>query len=305
MPIAAIGKSVYNTFKPEEQTKQGDSKKTTITSPAHPDMTRFMKAVNSEDLARPNLFLVRFDNFFNVGYDGNELKLVGSNNTNGVQNNADYTIDKISEVATNQIVQTELGGAIMGAYNPSLLSPVLSSVPMLANLIPKGFDPNKELAMLVKSVNFPGSSFNTKKVYMYKTPMTSVNGRSVDTLRLTFFMTPNQVEREIMMMWMNMVHDPVKNSYGMYDDYTKLIDVYPLNRQAIPMSVTQCNKCFPIKVSEVQYDVNKNNEVATFEVEFAVSFVETKSFKGESPFIDKAASVIENVATNPLVSGLF
>ena len=277
--------------------------------PSHPDMTRFMQAVNSEDLARPNLFLVRFDNFFKVGYStGGNIHLYEPDpqNPNGSRgDDMDYTIGKLTDVGKNALMNSDLGGQIMGAYNPKLMNPILSNVPMVDSLIPTGFDINKELAMLVKSASFPGTNFDVSKVYVDRKPMTGVTGRSVDTLKLTFFLTPNHVEREVFLLWMKMVHDPYSNQFGFYDEYKKKIDVYPLTRKGVPMSVSQCDGCFPIRVGEVQYDVDNNNQIATFEVEFALSECTTKGFKGQSPFFDQASSVIENVATNPLAQGIF
>lgn len=275
-----------------------------IEHPAHPDLSRFMQAVNSEDLSRPNLFLVRFDNFFaRIGKDG-----VQDFNFTEAAQDSDFTdgygFNKIKDIGLNASMNTSIGKQILGAYNPTLIN-MIPGGEYLTGLISSNFDVNKDMAMLVKNVSVPGSTFNTTHLWFDKKPMTAVTGRNVDTITMNFFLRTNHIERQVMDKWMNMVHSQEDNTFGFYDTYAKKIDIFPLDRKGRPMSVVQCSGCFPIKLGNLNYDVDSNNEVMTFEVEFAISTFKTASFQGQSPFFDQIASTAENIFTNPLAGGIF
>lgn len=255
----------------------------------HPDMSKFIQTVNAEDLSRPNMFLVRFGIF-----KPNEQ--AGS-----------YTLNKLKELGMTIAMEAEIGKVALGAYNPALIKPIMGLFGLgdngymegdettLAGVLPKDFDPNRELSMLVKSVSIPGTNLDTAKLYHSKYPMTTVTGRSVNTITMTIYLSPSHLQRAVMLAWMNEAHDQETNEFGLYDDFAREIDIYPLDRRGVPSSVTQCTKCFPIRVGDVQYDVDSNNTIATVEVEFAISTVHTTRYVSDSPMIDKIYSGIDNV----------
>lgn len=276
-------------------------------NPAHPDLTRFMQSVGAEDLSRPNLFLVRFSNIATTINEDGVLDFTFNtvNNENeGLLSQWQYMSGQAKDIAMDAILQTDIGSKVMGAYNPKIIKTLLPGE-FVDGLLPSGFDINRDLAILIKAVSIPGISFSTDHSFVDKKPFTTVSGRTTDTITMTFYLRTNHAERMVMQTWMNMVQDPFTNEFGFYDSYAKDIEIYPLTRQGYPLSVTKCTGCFPVKISNVSYDTDANNAVATFDVEFAVSTTQSKAFEGSSPFYDTAASLTENVFTNPLVGNIF
>lgn len=277
--------------------------------PARPDFSKFMNKIGAEDLSRPNLFLVRFSNFATTIHadgvmDFYEYVATGSEEQSLFDKALDFGIDAVREYGPGLAMQTELGKKIMGAYNPKLLKTILPGE-FVDGILPTGFDINKDLAMLVKAVTLPGTSLDVTKMYMDKKATPVATSRSNDNIKMTFYLRTNHAERQAMVAWMNMVHDQFTNEFGFYDSYAREIEIYPLDRRGIPLSVTKCAGCFPVNVSEVSYDTDSNNAIAMFDVEFTTSTMQTKSFEGSSPFIDEALSIYGNVKTNPILGKLF
>ena len=272
--------------------------------PGKPDLSKFMQKVGAEDLARPNLFLVRFTDFSaTIKADG--VVSFGIRDALPTQSNwdklKDFGTDKIREYGGNVLMNTEIGKKLMGAYNPKLLRTILPGE-WLDGIIPTGFDINKDLAMLVKAVNMPGTSLDVTKSYFDKRPVSEVKGRSVENIRMTLYLRPGQVERAAMLSWMNMIHDPTRNEFGLYEQYTQDIEIYSLDRRGVPSGVTKCVGCFPVAISAVNFDYDSNNTIATFDVEFTVSTIQVKKFDGQNPFLDEAISILDNVKSNPFTS---
>lgn len=276
--------------------------------PSRPDFTQFMNKVGAEDLSRPNLFLVRFNNFSTVINADGVLSFTApvedASPGSFFDKAKNFGIDAVREYGPGLAMKTELGKTILGAYNPKLLKTLLPGS-FVDGIIPSGFDINKDVAMLVKAVSLPGTSFDVTKGYIDKKPMSNVTSRHVDNIKMTFYLRTNHIERQAILAWMNMVHNENTNQFGFYSDYIKEIEIYPLDRRGIPLSVTQCIDCFPVSVSDVQYDTDNNSVIAMFDVEFTVATMQTKSFEGESPFIDEARSLFSNTKTNPLLGKIF
>lgn len=268
-------------------------------NPAKPDFSQFMMKVGADDLARPNLFLVRFTDFTaTIKADGVVgFKEESKSNWDKI---SDFGINKVREYGGNILMNSEVGKKLMGAYNPKLIRTILPGE-WLDGIIPSGFDINKDLAMLVKAVNMPGTSLDTNKMYFDKRPVTAVRGRAVENITMTFYSRPGMTERSAILTWMNMVHDPYRNEFGLYEEYAQDIEIYSLDRRGVPMGVTKCVGCFPINVSSVSFDHDNNNSVATFDVEFTVSTIQVKKFDGQNPFFDEAISIYDNIKTNPVL----
>ncbi|MGL5307578.1 MAG: hypothetical protein ACRC9Y_15820 [Aeromonas veronii] len=273
-------------------------------SPGKPDLAQFMMKVGAEDLARPNLFLVRFTDFSaTIKADG--IVSFGIRDAleqpSNLKKLTDFGINKVREYGGNVLMNSEVGKKLMGAYNPKLLKTILPGE-WLDGILPSGFDINKDLAMLVKAINMPGTTLDTTKMYFDKRPVSVAKGRNVENIRLTMYLRPGMIERAAMLSWMNMVHDPHRNEFGLYEEYTQDIEIYSLDRRGVPMGVTKCVGCFPTSVSSVSFDYDSNNTIATFDVEFTVSTIQVKKFDGQNPFLDEAISILDNVKTNPFTN---
>lgn len=270
-----------------------------------PDYTRFMRVIENQDLARTNMFLVRFQGVRNVlTVDGivgsagtlfdNVGKATGFVDTtkalfSGVANSANWS--RIQDIGWDQVRRRLPQVAnVVGAVDPTLVRMIPGAGELLDGFLNSAYDANKDLALMVKSVNLPGTSFETQKNIHNRKPFTEVIGRSFDTLRMTFYCTPGYAEREWFLNWMSRIHDPDSNTMSFYEQYAQAIDVVSLDRTGDVRSVTHCDGCFPQRVGEVQLDFENNNQIATFEVEFALSTMKQSRMDGTGNIFKSAES---------------
>ncbi|WP_447824321.1 hypothetical protein [Aeromonas salmonicida] len=271
-----------------------------------PDYTRFMRVIENQDLARTNMFLVRFQSMRNIlttdGIVGSAGKLFDSvSNADGFMNKGKTLLGGITSSASWSRIQ-DIGwdqvrrrlpqvAGVVGAIDPTLVRMIPGAGEMLDGFMNSSYDPNKDLALMVKSVNLPGTSFDTQKNIYNRKPFTEVIGRSFDTLRMTFYCTPGYQERGWFMKWMGDIHDPESNTMSFYSQYARSIDVVCLDRKGDVRSVTHCDGCFPQRVGEVLLDFENNNQIATFEVEFALSTVKQSKQDGTGNIFKSAESI--------------
>ncbi|MFL9600052.1 hypothetical protein ACKC5Q_05075 [Aeromonas dhakensis] len=251
-----------------------------------PDYSRFMNVVQSRDLARTNLFLVKFQDFRSLLMNDSITDVAGDifsdvTNANGITGMGKALYNGISE-NVNWERATQLGFRAIRKKFPSAAGKIDKFDPTLIRMIPglgefydgivdAGYDPNKDLAIMVKSVSLPGVSLDTQKNFTNRKPFTEVNGRSYSNLRMTFYSTPEMREREWFINWMRDIHNPDTNQVGFYNAYSKVIDTTVLDRQGNVRAVIHCDGCFPISVGDIQLDYENNNQIMTFDVEFTIS----------------------------------
>ncbi|MCH7377414.1 hypothetical protein MM182_18850 [Aeromonas sp. MR19] len=262
-----------------------------------PDYARFMRTIEKYDLARSNMFLVRFQDFRSaINFDGivgpagsilndvsNATGIMGKGKAlfGGITNNVNW--HRAQDIAYNQLGKYVPGVKnAIGMLDPTLVRMIPGAGEFLDGLLDTNYDPNKDLAIMVKNVNLPGTSFDTQKNIYNRKPFVEVLGRSFSNLKMTFYSTPGYQEREWFLRWMRDIHDPNTNTFGFHDTYAKMIDVAVLDRRGDVRSIVHCDGCFPINVSDVQLDYESNNQIATFEVEFALSTVTQAKYKGKS-----------------------
>lgn len=280
-----------------------------------PDFARFMRVIEQKDLARTNMFLVRFQSARNVltadGIIGSAGKLFDNVSNaggflgktkaafNGVANSANWS--RIQDIAWDQTRRRlpQVAG-VVGAVDPTLIRMIPGAGELLDGFLNSGYNADRDLAIMVKSVNLPGTSFDTQRNIHNRKPFTEVRGRSYDTLRMTFYCTPGYAEREWFLNWMSRIHDPDSNTVGFYSQYAQAIDVVCLDRTGDVRSVTHCDGCFPQRVSEVQLDFENNNQISSFEVEFALSTAKQSQqdgtgniFKSAESFINRSKAMIK------------
>lgn len=271
-----------------------------------PDFSRFMRVIEQHDLARTNMFLVRFQGVRNVlttdGIVGSAGKLFDSvSDADGIMGKGKALLGGITTGANWSRIQ-DIGWDqvrrrlpqvtnVVGAIDPTLVRMIPGAGELLDGFLNSSYDSNRDLALMVKSVNLPGTSFDTQKNIYNRKPFTEVIGRSFDTLRMTFYCTPGYVEREWFLNWMGRIHDPESNTMSFYNQYAQAIDVVSLDRKGDVRSVTHCDGCFPQRVGEVQLDFENNNQIATFEVEFALSTMKQSKQDGTGNVFKSAESI--------------
>ncbi len=271
-----------------------------------PDYSRFMRVVETQDLARSNMFLVRFQDFRSAinfdGIVGPAGKIINDvSNENGMMGMGKELFGGISNnVRAQDIVYNQARKYIpsvtnaIGLFDPTLVRMIPGAGEFLDGLLDTNYDPNKDLAIMVKNVNLPGTSFDTQKNIYNRKPFVEILGRSFSNLKMTFYCTPGYEEREWFLRWMRDIHDPNTNTFGFHDTYAKMIDVAVLDRQGRVRSIVHCDGCFPINVSDVQLDYESNNQIATFEVEFALGTVTQSKYRGKSGNVISSMESIYN-----------
>lgn len=264
-----------------------------------PDYARFMRVVENQDLARSNTFLVRFEDFRSVinsdGIVGKAESFV-SDSLNGFGLGS-LNVSRIKDIAYNNAQKffTPKMKSIMGAYDPSLIRMIPGAGEAMDMFLGTGYDINRDLALMVKSVSLPGTSFETQVNKTDRKPFHEVRGRTYDNVRVTFYCTPGYQERILMLAWMNSVHNSKRGTYGFYSQYARSMDIVTLDRKGIKTSVVHCDGLFPVRVSEINLDYETNNQIATVEVEFAISTMTHIESKGVQGLITGAESLFNRI----------
>ncbi|EPW5499109.1 TPA: hypothetical protein ACGUM0_004130 [Vibrio vulnificus] len=242
-----------------------------------PDYTKFINQVNKTDLARPNLFLVRFGDFRQIisndgiiDFASSIIPTDGASNLNPVGND-------------NYSWQLAQRGIANAAYShlPPQVRQILNSADELGvvetmfgaglnNFLDGNYRLNSDLALMVKAVNMPSKSFDYETITLDRKKHGHVRSSQNGTLTMTLYCSPDFIERRLMMMWMQVIHNEEQNTYGFHDVYAREINVASVNRKGVVSSLVAMKNCFPIRVSEIQLDTDQNNSVATFDVEFYV-----------------------------------
>ncbi|ADM80170.1 baseplate tail tube initiator [Aeromonas phage phiAS5] len=268
-----------------------------------PDYARFMRVIENRDLARSNTFLVRFGDFKSVAAaDGvlSHLEPISSalgQATNGFFGGANFSWNRITDIAYNQ-AQKHLSPKIkniMGAIDPTIVRMIPGAGELMDGFLGTGYDVNRDLALMVKSVTLPGTGFETQTNINERTPFTEVRSRTVDPIRMTFYCSPDYAERIWFLTWMGSIHNQKKGTFGFYHNYARDIDIVTLNRRGVMTSVVHSEGCFPTRVGEVQLDFENNNQVATFEVEFTVSTMTQAAHAGKDNLINSVESFYNRV----------
>lgn len=267
-----------------------------------PDLTRFMRKVENTDLARPNMFIVRFGDFrttiFSDGVFDSDLPIFpdgsGVSTSDDLFSGSSYTWHRIQDVALGQAhkILTPSMKRIFGAWDPSLIRIIPGAGEILDGFLGLDYDVNKDLALMVKSVSLPSSTLETQINRIDKLPRHEVKGRNYGTMTMTFYCSPSYEERALMLTWQNTIVDPKNGRFGFYNTYAKDIDVITLDRHGVKQSTVHNVGCFPIEVGEVQLDFENNSQVSTFTVTFAVSTTTHVPTKGTETGIDSIESII-------------
>lgn len=137
----------------------------------------------------------------------------------------------------------------------------------LASIFGTAYSIQRDLGLLVKNINLPGTtvetSVNYDRRYKNHVPVSSTN----DTVTMTFYCSPDHAERELFLKWIkSIVSDG--NIVGFANDYERKIEAIILGRDGKRNKALVLNKAFPIRVGGVELSYENNNEISVFEVEF-------------------------------------
>lgn len=274
-----------------------------------PDYAKFMRVVENQDLARTNTFVVRFEDFRSaIRADGvlgtaediipdgakSALGGIGGMMSNAIGGNNWSRIQDIAYNQSQKFLSSRMK-SIMGAYDPLLVRMIPGAGEFIDAFTGAGYDVNKDLALMVKSVTIPGMSFVTQVNRVDRRPFHEITGNEITNLRMTLYCTPGYAERIWFLAWMNSAVNRNNGTRGFFDTYAKGIDVVTLDTKGVKTSVVHCSDCFPVNIGEIQLDFDQGNQVATFEVEFAISTMTHVESKGSQNFVASAESIFHRV----------
>lgn len=226
------------------------------------DIDKFRSAVLKDDLARPNLFKVEFQ------------QKIGTSNT-GAANGGLFgssIFRSITDAVTKEVLsRVEPARRLTGFFSPEIIRAV-----GLGNMLDKYLQYPYDLGMYVKAVGVPGRTLTTTDAMHDQVAHGIVTGSEFEPFVCTFIMTPSQKERQFFLDWMNRANDMGTNKFGFYDSYVSNVIVKFYDRQGEMTSISEMAEAFPIRVSELMMDYGINNELATFDVTFKYRRAVTK-----------------------------
>ncbi len=234
----------------------------------------FMSKVNHSDLSRRNLFVVKFNELLTVIFKDTVISSGGfiKPDRNGISTNTtNYRLLFGDTYSWNdldiRLNQHEVADRLLGATNSHYVKQLFGG-----DFFDNG-QPNKSLnrdvSLMVKSVSLPSSSLETTSNKSDKLIWNQINGRTVGDMTMTLYCSPNQIERKLIMNWMDYIHNQFKNTYAFHDEYVKDINVYQLGRDGYPAANNICYGCFPKSVSPAVLDADDSG-IFTFDVTFSV-----------------------------------
>ncbi|GIU32918.1 hypothetical protein TUM4644_33340 [Shewanella colwelliana] len=245
-----------------------------------PDLASFIKKLGHTDLARTNLFLVRFGDFRSVIsndgiIDGFTDVISSEQGTSNLAPGFDGT-SSMWKLAQRGALSTAYGALppnakqLLGATDElGVFQDLLGSG--MNDLLDGNYRINNDFALMIKAVNLPERTIDTQTNKTDKRVFADVRGGGTGNVTMTCYCSPDYIERRLMMMWINAIHDEETQTYGFQSNYAREINVLMLDREGNTASAVALDGCFPIRVGQVQLDYDSNNTVATFEVEFFVS----------------------------------
>ncbi|AAQ64399.1 gp19 [Vibrio phage KVP40] len=198
------------------------------------DVKKFLSQITKNDLARQNLYAVRF-----ASLQDTAKQLM---NTGESFLNADFSDIK--------------GVGVQDA---------LAST---ASLFGSGFEFERNIGMMVKSVNIPGSSYETDVDKTRRKPHHVVKAKTDETVTMSLYLSPTHPERKMLLGWFKQIYSNDSAQVGFFSNYARTIEIYTYNRNAEMVTMTSLKNAYPIRVGGVQLGYENNNAVAEFEVEF-------------------------------------
>ncbi|AGN30380.1 baseplate tail tube initiator [Vibrio phage nt-1] len=198
------------------------------------DVKKFLSHVSKNDLARQNLYAVRFASLQDTA---KQIMNTGESFLNS-------DIDVIKGIG------------------------VKDALASTAALFGTGFELERNIGMMVKSVNLPGSSYETDVDKTRRRPHHVVKAKTDETVTMSLYLSPSHPERKMLMGWFKQIYSNDSAQVGFFANYARTIEIYTYDRNSNMATMTSLKNAFPIRVGGVQLGYENNNAVAEFEVEF-------------------------------------
>ncbi|AUR86064.1 tail tube protein [Vibrio phage 1.081.O._10N.286.52.C2] len=198
------------------------------------DVGKFLSKMNGDDLARQNLYAVRFAS---------------------LQDTAKQVLNTgltVFDTATDTVKGIGVTDALVAT----------------ADLFGAGFEYERNMGMMVKSVNIPGSSYETDVDKTRRKPHHVVKTKTDEPVTMTMYLSSTHPERKMMLGWFKQIYKNDSAQVGFFANYVRTIEIYTYNRDANMVTMTSLRNAFPTRVGGVQLGYENNNAIAEFEVEF-------------------------------------
>lgn len=237
------------------------------------NVKRFVAKLNETDMARSNLYIVKFPSMANYL------------NNDGVIDNA-FIDDTI----------TSLNGSAGKLYSSAKKTisrglDAYDSFETLAGLLGGDYTSEYDMGLMVKNVNLPGSTLEVDIDKSRRNPYPIVKSKTDSTVTMTFYLTEDHAERRAMMAWYKSIYNTQTASVAFYKTYVKNIEIMTYSRKAKMSTVTNLKNAFPTRIGDVTLGYENNNEISTFEVEFVY-----ESFTySDNTFLKEETDQIESV----------
>lgn len=198
------------------------------------NVKKFLAQITKNDLARQNLYAVRFASLQDTA------KQVAN------------TGETIYNAATDTVKGIGVEDAMMSTMD----------------LFGAGFEFERNIGMMVKSVNIPGSSYETDIDKTRRSPSHIVKAKTDEPVTMTMYLSPRHPERKMMLGWFKQIYTNSSAQVGFAANYVRTIEIYTYDRNTNMVTMTSLKNAFPTRVGGVQLGYENNNAIAEFEVEF-------------------------------------
>ncbi|CAL9998160.1 tail tube [Vibrio phage D480] len=198
------------------------------------DVKKFLAQITKNDLARQNLYAVRFAS---------------------LQDTAKQVMNT-GETMYNAATDSVKGVGVQDAFMSTI------------ELFGAGFEYERNIGMMVKSTNIPGSSYETDVDKTRRTPNHIVKSKTDETVTMTMYLSPTHPERKMMLGWFKQIYTSATAQVGFMANYARTIEIYTYDRNSNMVTMTSLKNAFPTRVGGVQLGYENNNAIAEFEVEF-------------------------------------
>lgn len=203
------------------------------------DIKKFVAQINKNDLARQNLYAVRFAS----------LQDTAKQMANTGETIYNASVDEVRGIGVKD--------ALMST----------------AELFGAGFEYERNIGMMVKAVNIPGMTLETDVDKTRRKPSHIVKAKTDETVTMTMYLSMSHPERKMMLGWFNQIYTNSSAQVGFPANYQRTIEIYTYNRDAKMVTMTSLRNAFPIRVGGVQLGYENNNAIAEFEVELVYDSV--------------------------------
>lgn len=228
------------------------------------NIDKFMAVINSEDIARNNLFQVIFDGKRPV--EPSALESLSSFGIDIARANIP-AVRAIEGVFSPELIRAAGGGDLVDAF---FQNPV-----------------NKEnLSFFVTGITVPGIEVASTDYFFDNFYTTMPTGKHFGDLVIKFMMQPSGMQRAYFINAQKKVINESFNSVGFFDQYTTNIKLLTYDRDGSLKTATEFISAWVSNVGELEYTYSDAGEAVTFDVTFQIG-----KYEGPVPASDTKEDV--------------